>query len=193
MHRLFEDQIVYIINHAEDRMLFLDLTFVPDAITRFGTNATIRALGVYTNSTNAGKVILGGAFDTVGGLPRTNLARLNPDGTVDRSFNPGRGPDNAVYSVIVQTDGKVLIGGDFQGKNPEIPNALRTYIGPGVTIRADATQKGDGGKVVVWADGDTRFAGTITFIADTVNPKTRRITVRSTVPNPDGRLVLASG
>ena len=27
--RLFEDQIAFIINHAEDRMLFLDLTFVP--------------------------------------------------------------------------------------------------------------------------------------------------------------------
>jgi fatty-acyl-CoA synthase len=27
--RLFEDQIVYIMNHAEDRLLFLDLTFVP--------------------------------------------------------------------------------------------------------------------------------------------------------------------
>ena len=27
--RLFDDQIVYIINHAEDRLLFLDLTFVP--------------------------------------------------------------------------------------------------------------------------------------------------------------------
>src|SRR4051812_32204441 len=27
--RLFADQIVYIVNHAEDRVLFLDLTFVP--------------------------------------------------------------------------------------------------------------------------------------------------------------------
>jgi acyl-CoA synthetase (AMP-forming)/AMP-acid ligase II len=27
--RLFEDQIVYIVNHAEDRAMFLDLTFVP--------------------------------------------------------------------------------------------------------------------------------------------------------------------
>src|SRR3712207_1851672 len=27
--RLFDDQIVYIVNHAEDRLLFLDLTFVP--------------------------------------------------------------------------------------------------------------------------------------------------------------------
>jgi cobalt-zinc-cadmium efflux system membrane fusion protein len=35
--------------------------------------------------------------------------------------------------------------------------------------------------------GDT-FPGTITFVADLVNPKTRRITVRCTVPNSDGRL-----
>jgi acyl-CoA synthetase (AMP-forming)/AMP-acid ligase II len=27
--RLFDDQIVYIVNHAEDRLMFLDLTFVP--------------------------------------------------------------------------------------------------------------------------------------------------------------------
>jgi len=35
--------------------------------------------------------------------------------------------------------------------------------------------------------GET-FAGRITFVADTVNPKTRRVTVRCQVPNPDGRL-----
>jgi cobalt-zinc-cadmium efflux system membrane fusion protein len=35
--------------------------------------------------------------------------------------------------------------------------------------------------------GDT-FAGRITFVADTVNPKTRRVTVRCQVPNPEGRL-----
>jgi cobalt-zinc-cadmium efflux system membrane fusion protein len=43
-------------------------------------------------------------------------------------------------------------------------------------------------EVVVAAYPDERFAGTITFIADIVNPRTRRITVRSTVPNRDGRL-----
>src|SRR5439155_274678 len=57
--------------------------------------------------------------------------------------------------------GTVLIGGDFQGKNPDIQNAQRTYVGTGVSIKADATEQGDGGKVVVWADGDTRFYGNI--------------------------------
>jgi len=42
--------------------------------------------------------------------------------------------------------------------------------------------------VSVAAYPQEHFAGTISFIADMVNPKTRRITVRATVPNPDGRL-----
>ncbi|MEQ1759968.1 MAG: efflux RND transporter periplasmic adaptor subunit [Vicinamibacterales bacterium] len=42
--------------------------------------------------------------------------------------------------------------------------------------------------VVVAAYPGERFAGTITFIADMVSPTTRRVTVRCTVPNPDGRL-----
>ena len=42
--------------------------------------------------------------------------------------------------------------------------------------------------VFVAAYPNERFSGTVTFIADVVNPKTRRITVRSTVPNSDGRL-----
>lgn len=43
-------------------------------------------------------------------------------------------------------------------------------------------------EVVVGAYPDVRFPGTITFVSDTVNPDTRRLVIRSTVPNPDGRL-----
>ncbi|HXF66978.1 MAG TPA: filamentous hemagglutinin N-terminal domain-containing protein, partial [Burkholderiales bacterium] len=57
--------------------------------------------------------------------------------------------------------GTVLVGGDFQGKNPEIQNAWRTYVGPDAKIRADAIETGDGGRVIVWADDITRFYGTI--------------------------------
>jgi uncharacterized delta-60 repeat protein len=102
----------------------LDVSFVPDPVTRFGTNATVRALAVHTNGTNSGKVIIGGAFDQVGTQPRTNLARLNVDGTVDVSFNPGRGPDNAVFATHIQSDGKVLIGGLFTVVN----SANRSFV-----------------------------------------------------------------
>ncbi|MCL4206325.1 MAG: hypothetical protein KJ000_27905 [Pirellulaceae bacterium] len=57
--------------------------------------------------------------------------------------------------------GCVLIGGDYQGANPDIPNALRTYVGTEVHIAADALDAGDGGTVVVWADEATWFYGRI--------------------------------
>ena len=58
--------------------------------------------------------------------------------------------------------GTILVGGDFQGRNAAVQNASRTLVTSTATLKADATRKGDGGKVIVWAEGDARFAGTIT-------------------------------
>jgi trimeric autotransporter adhesin len=58
--------------------------------------------------------------------------------------------------------GRVLIGGDYQGANPDLGNALRTYVGAEVRIAADAIDAGDGGTVIVWADEATWFYGRIT-------------------------------
>ena len=60
-----------------------------------------------------------------------------------------------------QGGGIVLAGGDYQGRNPEVQNAQATFVGSGATIRADAVQAGDGGKVVVWSDDTTRYHGAI--------------------------------
>ena len=57
--------------------------------------------------------------------------------------------------------GTVLVGGDYQGSNASVQNASRVYVASDTSLKADATGDGDGGKVVVWADGDTRFAGSI--------------------------------
>lgn len=48
--------------------------------------------------------------------------------------------------------GTVLVGGDYQGKNPLIPNAKITVVEPGAVILANGIETGDGGKVIVWAD-----------------------------------------
>src|SRR5581483_12146120 len=45
------------------------------------------------------------------------LARLNPDGTVDQTFNVGSGVNGPVYAMRIQADGKVLFGGDFTSVN----------------------------------------------------------------------------
>lgn len=57
--------------------------------------------------------------------------------------------------------GKVLVGGDYQGKNDAVYNARTTYVASGATIKADAIEEGNGGKVVVWADDLTRYYGDI--------------------------------
>ena len=57
--------------------------------------------------------------------------------------------------------GTVLVGGDWQGGG-EGRNAQVAYVAPTASINVDATQSGNGGKAVVWADGATRFQGSIT-------------------------------
>lgn len=61
-----------------------------------------------------GKILLAGLFDRVQGEDRKGVARLGSDGGIDTSFDPGLGPDDVVYSLVPQPDGKILIGGAFQ-------------------------------------------------------------------------------
>ena len=56
--------------------------------------------------------------------------------------------------------GSVLVGGNWQGHGPE-RNALVSWVSLGATLNASAVRLGDGGKVVVWADGLTVFDGSI--------------------------------
>jgi filamentous hemagglutinin family protein len=57
--------------------------------------------------------------------------------------------------------GTILAGGDWQGANPNVRNAERAFVGAGVRLAADATDSGDGGRIVVWSDGETRFLGSL--------------------------------
>ena len=65
--------------------------------------------------------------------PRSRLARLNPDGSPD-SFNPGAsklptGASAIVYTMAVQPDGKILVGGYFNGLGGGTGATVRNYIG----------------------------------------------------------------
>jgi uncharacterized delta-60 repeat protein len=65
-----------------------------------------------------GKILAGGFFTSFNGTPRQFLARLNADGSLDASFNAVNGFSTGtsvqgVYSLALQADGKVLVGGEF--------------------------------------------------------------------------------
>jgi len=57
--------------------------------------------------------------------------------------------------------GEILIGGDVQGSNPTIKNAEHVFVGEKVEISNRATEKGDGGKTVFWADSYMRMYGKV--------------------------------
>ncbi|HZM47229.1 MAG TPA: hypothetical protein VFC14_20595, partial [Burkholderiales bacterium] len=70
--------------------------------------------------------------------------------------------DHSKIDVSGETGGgTALVGGDFQGKNPDVQNAFRTWFGPNAKINADASGNGAGGTVIVWSDDATRAYGTI--------------------------------
>ena len=60
-----------------------------------------------------GKVLIGGDFTTFKGISRNRIARLNANGTLDETFNPGTGADDTVFTLSLQPNGKVLVGGSF--------------------------------------------------------------------------------
>jgi len=55
--------------------------------------------------------------------------------------------------------GEILLGGDFQGKNPAVRNAERAFVSDDSVIRADAGVAGDGGKGITWSDHGRFFYG----------------------------------
>lgn len=57
--------------------------------------------------------------------------------------------------------GRIRVGGDYLGGNPDVPNAQVTYVAADAQLRANATDHGDGGRVIVWADDTTRVHGSI--------------------------------
>ncbi|SFC96141.1 two-partner secretion domain-containing protein [Massilia yuzhufengensis] len=108
-------------------------------ITLKASRDTVLEAGTITSATGAGK---GGTIELLG--QRVGLAG---NAAVDASGALG--------------GGAVLVGGDYQGKNAALPNAQQTWFGKDASIRADAIQGGDGGKVVLWSDGATAAYGSI--------------------------------
>lgn len=87
----------------------LDTGFAPGAIMNGAAPGSVNALVVQSD----GKVIVAGDFTSVAGTARGRIARLNIDGSLDTGFAAGAGAAGVINALAVQTDGKVVIGGDF--------------------------------------------------------------------------------
>ena len=92
--------------------------FDPAFATGSGPNGPVYALAVYPASSPwAGDLLIGGAFTNVNGFNLGNFARLNQNGSVDTNFDLNLGANGTVDAIAIQTDGRILIGGNFTSVN----------------------------------------------------------------------------
>ncbi|MGA2749443.1 MAG: Calx-beta domain-containing protein [Verrucomicrobiota bacterium] len=83
----------------------LDTSFNPGV----GADGPVYSLAIQPNNA----IILGGGFQNYNLFPRASIARLTSSGALDTTFDPGTGANDVIYSVVLQPDGNILIGGQF--------------------------------------------------------------------------------
>ena len=153
---------------------------------------------VYSTALQAdGKILIGGLFSSVDGVPRNRIARLNADGTLDSGFNPNVGTsNNGIYSMTVQADGKILIGGDFT----TVGGVARNYV---ARLNADGTldtgfnpnANGTVQTLGLQADGKILIAGQFTTLGAVSRNRIARLNADGTLDagfNPDANSTVQS-
>jgi len=127
-----------------------------------------------------GKIIVGGSFTYYNGTTINRIARLNANGSLDTTFNIGTGFNAIVRSISIQSDGKIIVGGDFTSfngvsanriarlnSNGEIDATFNTGTGFNAEVRSIAIQSD--GKIIV-GGGFFSYNGTIKSCIARLNP-----------------------
>ena len=117
----------------------------------FGLGSGINNAALALALQSDGRIIVGGQFSQIDLTQRFNLARLNNDGSVDFSFDPGNGPNGDVNAIVIQPDGAIVIGGTFIGYNGFARGGVARVLGNGVLDPSFDSGVGTGGNVFALA------------------------------------------
>ncbi|MCX6021672.1 MAG: delta-60 repeat domain-containing protein, partial [Chloroflexi bacterium] len=127
-----------------------------------GANGFVRAVAVQSN----GKILIGGDFTTYNGAAANRIARLKADGALDDTFSSGAGPGSVVNAVAAQSDGKVIIGGNFQTYSGAAASGLARLTTGGALDPSFPTATGTNGTVLavtLQSDGKILVGGLFDF------------------------------
>ncbi|GEM_PF-2455526 len=156
--------IVFTSSKVRTASEYLDQGFNPPSI-----DGSIGAIALQED----GRIVIGGVFTKIAETARFGLARLESDGSLDFSFDPGEGVravmgGESIDALLVEPDGKVIVGGSF------------STIG-GVTQSGLARLKSRGG-----VDQTFKVGLGVRKSNDTLNPNGR---VRALVRQGDGKVL----
>lgn len=137
-------------------------------------DGSVRCIAVQSD----GKIVIGGVFTAYGATSRNRIARLNADGSLDTSFNPGTGFDGEVISLAIQSDGRIVAVGAFTNFNGTARSRVARLTSTGAY---DSTFViGSGANGVVWdvalqSDGKPILVGAFTSYNGTARNRIVRL------------------
>jgi uncharacterized delta-60 repeat protein len=154
----------------------LDASFTGSVISDDGFQPILSRLLVQPD----GKILVAGRFSSYGTAARTNVARLNADGTLDMGFTPPT-TSGTVNAIVLQPNNRVLIGGLFSRTSniSGLPSTLARLLPDGqvdTSFGATAVPNGTVNTLLIQPDGGIVVGGAFSSLGGQVRQALGRIT-----------------
>ena len=130
-----------------------------------------------------GKVFAAGAFTTFDGRSRERIARLNMDGSVDATFDPGASINGPVNQIVLEPGGKLLLRGQFTTIHGTARNRVARLRASGTVDNSFDTGSGVSGEsytleisaIAAQADGKLMIGGDFSSVSGTSRYRLARL------------------
>ena len=140
----------------------LDTSFNPGI--DYNATPQVNALTVQPD----GKILVGGAFTSLAGQFRRSLGRLNSDGSLDTSFDPSNALAGAVTSIVLQSDGGIIVA---SGNNAYQVDPASGQVTALLTPQADNLLR----SLALQRDGQLLVAGNFTTVSGAAHSRIARL------------------
>jgi uncharacterized delta-60 repeat protein len=149
----------------------------------FDPNADFGVLSIALQTD--GKILVGGGFSNIGGETRNRIARLDVTTGRADSFNANASSAvSSVYSIAVQADGKILVGGSFGSMGGETRNGMaRLEATTGLADSFDPSVNGTVFSIAVQADGKILASGSFNTIGFVTRNNVARLDAATGLPD----------
>jgi uncharacterized delta-60 repeat protein len=143
--------------------------------TAFNTNVGTGGQNInFIQIQSNGQILVGGVFTTFNGTTRNRLIRLNSNGTLDTTFstNMGTAFNGSVLSLAIQSNGQILVAGQYTAfngvtsnnfvrlnSNGTLDTTFNNNLGTGFNANTSTVQVQSNGQILV-GGGFTTFNGT---------------------------------
>lgn len=136
----------------------------------------------------AGKIVVAGNFTIFNGVARKKVARLNPDGRLDASFNFNTEDARSIYDVLPLSNGKILVVGTYNSTGvtttfplPRLVLRLNEDGSPDTSLDVNIGRAGTVNEVLVQSNGKILIGGEFEYVRGALRVNIARL-------NADGSL-----